>query len=544
MVRRFTIALCLAGTCLAQDVARMDHVVQSFVSNKQFSGSVLVARGGDILFNKGYGSANFEWDVANTPSTKFRLASITKQFTAASILFLQQGGKLSVDDLVKKYLPDEPAAWDKITIFNLLTHTSGIPDFTDFPEYASLEPFATTPAKLVERFRDRPLEFEPGEKWKYSNSGYVLLGYLIEKLSGKSYEAFVQKNIFAPLGMKDSGYDSNSAIIPRRASGYEPGPHGPVNAGYIHMSIPFAAGALYSTTEDLLRWEQGLFGGKLLFPASLQTMITPFKGEYAFGLQVHAENGRKVIDHGGSIQGFNTVLAYYPDTKLTVVALANLNGPALGTIATLLAALAHGEKIQLPTFRKEISVSRQTLLGRVGTYPFAPGVNMLIMLEDGQLMAKFGSQPSVPIFPESENIFFYKVADAQIEFASSDRGKSAYLVLHQNGRHLKAQRTSVDIQSSQLPPDRHEKTVALETLAEYVGTYALVPGFRISITLEGNKLMTQAAGQAKFSLFAESETKFFLKLGDAQVEFVKDEKGTVTHFILRQGGQDQKALRQ
>ena len=232
----------------------MDQIVTSYVTSGKFMGSVLVARGDQILLNKGYGSANLEWNIPNDPSTKFRLGSLTKQFTAASILLLEERGKLSVSDPVKKYLPDAPAAWDKITLYNLLTHTSGIPSFTGFPDYAESEPFATTPANLVARFRDKPLEFEPGTKWNYSNSGYALLGYLIEKVSGESYADFVQKNIFTPLGMKDSGYDSASAIIPHRASGYVAGPQGRENAGFIHMSVPFAAGALYSTTEDLLKW--------------------------------------------------------------------------------------------------------------------------------------------------------------------------------------------------------------------------------------------------------------------------------------------------
>ena len=185
----------------------MDQIVTSYVTSGKFMGSVLVARGDQILLNKGYGSANLEWNIPNDPSTKFRLGSLTKQFTAASILLLEERGKLSVSDPVKKYLPDAPAAWDKITLYNLLTHTSGIPSFTGFPDYAESEPFATTPANLVARFRDKPLEFEPGTKWNYSNSGYALLGYLIEKVSGESYADFVQKNIFTPLGMKDSGYD-------------------------------------------------------------------------------------------------------------------------------------------------------------------------------------------------------------------------------------------------------------------------------------------------------------------------------------------------
>jgi CubicO group peptidase (beta-lactamase class C family) len=271
----------------------MEQIIQSYVSNKQFMGTVLVARGTEIILDKGYGSANLEWDIPNSPSTKFRLGSITKQFTAASIMLLQERQKLSIDDPVKKYMPDAPAAWDKITIFNLLTHTSGIPNYTGFPEFTTLQLSPITSEKLVAVFRDKPLDFQPGEKWNYSNSGYVLLGFLIEKISGETYEKFLQENVFTPLGMQDSGYDSNSAIIPHRATGYAPGRGGIVNAGFVHMTTPFSAGALYSTTGDLLRWEQGLFGGKLLSADSLAKMTTPFKNDYAFGLGVRSLNGTR-----------------------------------------------------------------------------------------------------------------------------------------------------------------------------------------------------------------------------------------------------------
>jgi len=438
MIPRFAVTFLLAGACLAQNIdSRMDQIVQSYVANKQFMGSVLVARGDQVLFSKGYGSANLEWQISDTPSTKFRLGSITKQFTAASILLLEERGKLKVEDPVRKYLPDAPAAWNKMTIFHVLTHTAGIPNFTNFPDYRSTEALATTPEKLVARFRDKPLEFEPGEKWNYSNSGYVLLGYLIEKISGESYEAFVQKNIFTPLGMKDSGYDSNFAIIPRRATGYEPGPNGPVNAGFVHMSIPFAAGALYSTSEDILRWEQGLFGGKLLSAASLQKMTTPFKSDYAFGLQVHTVNGHRVIDHSGGIEGFSTMLAYYPDDKLTVVALANLAPAASGPIVSQLAVLAQGGTVTLQTERKEITVDPAVLARYVGAYRMAAGGDMLITLEGGQLNSQLTGQGVLPLFPESETMFFPKVVNAQIEFpATGPQGKATQLTLHQNGRDM------------------------------------------------------------------------------------------------------------
>jgi CubicO group peptidase (beta-lactamase class C family) len=400
-------------------------------------GSVLVARDGKVVLSKGYGSANLEWDVPNSPSAKFRLGSITKQFTAACILLLEERGKLKVEDPVKKYMPDAPAAWDKVTIFHLLTHTSGIPSFTGFPDYHSTEATPSTPEQLVARFRDKPLEFQPGEKWNYSNSGYVLLGFLIEKISQQSYSQFVQENIFNPLGMKDSGYDSNSTVILHRASGYTPGDKGPTNAGYIDMSIPLSAGALYSTTEDLLRWEQGLMGGKLLSAASLQKMTTPFKNDYAFGLGVHTKNGHKVIEHGGGIEGFNTDLAYYPEDKLTVVVLANLNGGAPEAIASKLAAVAHGESVVLPSERKEITVPPAILEKYVGTYELMPNFNLVITVENGQLISQATGQGKLPLFAESETKFFLKVVDAEVEFFKNDKGEVTHLILHQGGQDVK-----------------------------------------------------------------------------------------------------------
>jgi CubicO group peptidase (beta-lactamase class C family) len=420
--------------CRAQDAARMDQIVQSYVADHTFMGTVLVARGSQVLLSKGYGSANLEWEVPNSPSTKFRLGSVTKQFTAASILLLEERGKLSVNDPVRKYMPDAPAAWDKITIFHLLTHTSGIPNFTSFPDYPKLEPFATTPEQLVARFRDKPLDFAPGERWNYSNSGYVLLSYLVEKISGTSYETFVRDNIFAPLGMKDSGYDSNSAITPHRATGYVRNNNRFENAGFIHMSVPLGAGALYSTTEDLLKWELGLFGGKVLRAASLEKMTTPFRSHYAFGLQVDSVGGHKVIDHGGGIEGFNTQLSYYPDDKLTVVVLGNVNGAAPGTIAGHLAAVSQGETVTLASERKEITLDPRVLARFVGAYQMASGSNMLVTLDGTQLYSKLGNQNSVPIFPESPTSFFLKVVDAQLEFSRTDnQGRPSQLVLHQNG---------------------------------------------------------------------------------------------------------------
>jgi CubicO group peptidase (beta-lactamase class C family) len=432
--------LFFVTSVFGQETSRMDQIVEYYVSNGQFMGSVLVALDKEVVFSKSYGSANLEWNTPNTSATKFRLGSITKQFTAAAILLLEERGKLSIQDPVKKYLPDYPAAWDRIKIFHVLTHTSGIPSITDSPEYSKLEPFPLTPAQNLEKIRDKPLEFAPGERYKYSNSGYILLGFIIEKASGQTYQDFIQKNIFTPLNMNDSGYDSNFDIIPHRASGYSPGAHGPQNAGFIHMSIPFSAGALYSTTEDLLKWEQGLLCGKLLSADSLEKMTTPFKGNYGFGLQIETVEGKKRISHGGAIEGFNTYLAYYPEDKLTVAVLANLNGSAPQLIGDKLAALAHGKAVVLPSERREIALSPEILARYVGAYKLQPGVDLVFTLEDNQLFAQITGQPKFPLFPESETRFFLKVVDASVEFLKNDQGIVTHAVIHQGANKTKVAR--------------------------------------------------------------------------------------------------------
>ncbi len=530
-IRRAIVLLFVATTCWAQDTARMDEVVQSYVRDKTFMGTVLVARGGDVILSKGYGSANLEWDIPNAPATKFRLGSITKQFTAASILLLEERGKLKLDDPIKKHLPDAPAAWDTITIFNLLTHSSGIPNFTSLPEYKTMQLVETPVARTIAAVRDKPLDFAPGEKMSYSNSGYLVLGYVIERITGASYGKFVTDNIFTPLGMKDSGYDSNTAVIPRRAAGYTPSPTGPVNAGFVHMSIPHAAGALYSTTEDLLRWEQGLFGGKLISAASLAKMTTPFKSDYAFGVMVQTMSGKKVVQHGGGIEGFNTFLAYYPDDKLTVAVLANLNGEAPNQIAAKLATLAHGGVVQTTSERKEIPLPVATLSKYVGTYELAPGANMMIRLAGDHLTTQLTGQAQIPIFAESETKFFLKVVDAQVEFFTDPSGAVTHAVMYQNGRERKVPRTSATVAE----PQHKEITLPAGTLARYVGTYQMPANAELSVTLEGNQLKAQLTGQPAFPIFAESETLFFYKVVEATLEFQKDANGAVTGVRLRQG---------
>jgi CubicO group peptidase (beta-lactamase class C family) len=409
----------------AQTIAdRMQRVVQPYVDAQMFMGSILAAKDGKVIFSRSYGMADLEWNVPNSPTTKFNIASMTKQFTAAAILLLEDRGKLKTDDLVKKYLTDAPTSWDKITIYHLLTHTSGISD-----DAAKYEP--GTPDKLI--FRDVPLTSQPGEQWAYTDLGYMVLGYLIEKISGQTYEAFVQENIFKPLAMHDSGMFSNDTVIPRRATGYWPGNNGIENADRPDWRIGFSAGSLYSTTQDLLRWEEGLFGGKVLTPASLHKMTTPFKTDYACGLHVNRVGGHLMIEHDGNNIGYNSDMAYYPEERIAVIVLANLNGTVTGEMTKGLAAVAHGETPSIPSVHKEIPLPKEILARYAGTYQFSQ-YTLKITPEGNHLLITYSNGDTDVVFPESETRFFSKPWPLQFEFSKDGNGKFALVTRHQSDK--------------------------------------------------------------------------------------------------------------
>jgi len=304
----------------------------------------------------------------------------------------------------------------------------------------------------------------------------------------------------------------------------------------VHMTVPGGAGALYSTTEDLLKRERGLLGGKVLSAASLQKMTTPFKSDYAFGLIARTVEGHKQIWHNGGINGFNTSLAYYPDTKIVVAVLSNVNGNAPDLMLPKLAAVAHGDAVQLTSERKEITVPPATLARYVGTYELAPRINMMVTLAGNQLMTQLSGQSKLPVFAETENKFFLKVVDAQLEFVK-DGDKVTDVILHQNGRDQKAHRTSDTVL------ERKEITLSPQVLSNYAGTYEIVGLPNVVLTVEGGQLMFALGPQPKMQLFPESETAFFLKAVDAQMDFVKDPSGAVTQATLHMGPRDLKAQR-
>jgi CubicO group peptidase (beta-lactamase class C family) len=433
--------LALSAAARAQDLLpKFDEYAQAAARVDRFSGAILVARDGKVLVSKGYGMADVEHDVPNTPETKFRIASITKQFTAAAILLLQERGKLSVQDSVCKHVAPCPDAWQPVTIHHLLSHTAGMPDFTGFPDYQKTMRNTAAPESLVARFRDRPLEFKPGEDWRYSNSGYVLLGHVIEKVSGKSYESFLRENIFEPLKMTNTGYDHPGAVVKRRARGYAPGPDGLVNANYLDMSIPFAAGGLYSTVGDLYLWDQALYGEKILKKSSLDAMFTAVRNDYGYGYRVNKVFNRRHATHGGGIEGFRTSIDRFTDDRVTVIVLSNYEGARPGAIARDLAAIAFGEKYEVPAERAVVKVDPKIYDAYVGEYELEPGFVFTVTREGDSLMIQATGQRKTELFPASETNFFPKVVRADFTFVRDAAGAVTHLVLNQGGRQMNAKK--------------------------------------------------------------------------------------------------------
>jgi CubicO group peptidase (beta-lactamase class C family) len=337
---------------------RLDQVANSFTPQNAFMGAVLVAKDDQLLLNKGYGMASQEWSIPNSPETKFRIGSVTKQFTATLILLLQEDGKLKITDPVNKYIPTAPQSWEKITIANLLGHTSGIPSFTDMKEFPVWSASPRNAEDEMALVKDKPLEFAPGSQFKYSNSNFEVLGRIIEKASGKKYGDLLKERIFEPVGMKESGLDSDDLVLAKRAEGYMPGPKGIVVARSESMSVPWAAGSIYTTTGDLLKWERALFGGKVLSADSLKTMTTPGLGNYGTGVGIFDHGGVKTVEHGGGIEGFNANLMYAPEQHITVVVLSNVNGMAAGQMGAQLLDVVLGRTVKLANERVEQTLAR------------------------------------------------------------------------------------------------------------------------------------------------------------------------------------------
>ncbi|WP_002636571.1 serine hydrolase [Myxococcus hansupus] len=363
----------------ASKQASIDKLAAQYHAFQQFNGTVLVMDEKGLVLKKAYGLADFEWRVPATPDTKFRIASVTKQFTSMVIMQMVADGSVGLEDTLGKLLPDyRQDTGSRVTLTHLLNHTSGIPNFTSHPDFGKVSRQPIPSVEFIPRFASGDLEFEPGTKYAYSNSGYYLLGAIIERVAGKPYAQVVQERIFDPVGMKNSGYDVSATVLPKRASGYVATLDGLRNAPYIDMGLPFAAGGLYSTVEDLALWSRALQGDTLLPPALKQRMFTPGLQGYAFGWEVQPvklDDGKTEValqSHRGGVEGFSTLISRSAETKQAVIILSNVRGSNVQGLASGIWSLLHGVKPHAP--RRSIAeavmaaLAKGTVTEAVATY--------------------------------------------------------------------------------------------------------------------------------------------------------------------------------
>jgi len=409
----------------------LDKYMQAQTNIRGFSGAVLVMKQNKVLLEKGYGLADREWNVANTAETKYRIGSVTKQFTAACILQLVEAGKLSVTDKLSKFYPDFPKG-DSVTIHMLLNHTSGIASYTDVKEFMTVATLSLSKDSMISFFKNKPYNFSPGTKWAYNNSGYFLLGCIIEKLSGLSYSDYLQKNIFDRLEMKNSGVDKLDSVLAMRARGYSRIGKKTINADFISMAWPFSAGVLYSTVGDLYKWDRALYGNKILSKESLQKMFTPGKSNYGYGVIIDSLEKHPRIWHNGGIPGFSTNFTRFINDDICTVVFSN-NESNTDFVAIALANILFDMPVEIPYVHKEVKINPGILDRYVGKY--TAGLTIEVIKKDGKLYRHRDGTPDIELKPESETKFFYgDETDRQLEFEVDAAGKVTKIWFYNSGQ--------------------------------------------------------------------------------------------------------------
>ncbi len=520
------------STFTKQTGNELDKLLSEQFKNGEPGCAAIVAQNGKIVYKKAFGMANLELNVPMKSDMIFRIGSMTKQFTAIAILQLMELGKLDLQDDITKFIPDYPTRGQRITIENLLTHTSGINSYTSDPDFTQYMRMDKKPVEVINLFKDKQLEFVPGTKWSYSNSGYFLLGYIIEKVSGKTYAQYLDDNFFKPLGMTNSCLGSDSRIIMNRASGYQKGDGGIINASMISMTIPYSAGSILSTVEDLYKWNQALHSYRLVKKETLAKAFTEYhlangKGTgYGYGWFLRKLQGSPTIEHGGGINGFLTSGVYLPDEDVFVAVLSNSTANPPELVSLKMAALLIGK----PYNFSEIPFDNFKPDEYRGIYENDEKSTRTISVDNEKLYSQSKGGFMTLILPYQKDKFFIENSFTTIEFKRDPESKIISMVVDDRGNIQTYNITDTEI------PVKKEITLSEAVLDTYTGGYQIAAGFTVMITREGDKMFAQGTGQNKIAIFAETDTRFFVKAIDAQLEFVQDDQGKVSKLILYQGG--------
>src|SRR6185503_5348131 len=493
--------------------AKIDEVMTLANKYRLFNGSVLVAEHGKVIYKKGLGLANMEWDIPNTTETRFRLGSITKQFTATAILQLVDQGKIKLDGKLSDYLPDyRKDIGEKVTVHQLLNHTSGIPSYTGLPGFfqdVSRNPYKVD--EFVKQYASKDLEFEPGSKFSYNNSGYFLLGAIIEKVTGKPYEQVLKENIFEPLGMRNSGYDHFDTLIQKRAVGYQKTADGYVNAPYLDMSIPYAAGSLYSTVEDLYLWDQALYADSVLSSTSKELMFKPNLSNYAYGWTITKTSfdaNVPVITHNGGINGFSTTIIRFPAEKNLIVMLDNTaQGGSIDRLSLELTKILYDKPYELPKMsiaeKLAKTITDKGVAAGIAEYHDlkAKQANQYDFGEDElnrlgyQLLQRGKRDEAIEIFKLNVEAYpkGFNTYDSLGEAYMVAGNKELAIVNYKKSLELNAGNTNATETLKRL--ESKAEPVATKSYDAFVGEYEVTPNFIVKIFKEGDKLMTQASNQ-------------------------------------------------
>ncbi|RYY71709.1 MAG: serine hydrolase, partial [Chitinophagaceae bacterium] len=419
--------------CGAQNKgAQVDSLISAYSRLHKFNGSVLLAWHDSILLNKGYGYRNADSKTPNDANSIYQLGSITKQFTGAVILKLQSAKKLSVTDKLTKYFPSYPKG-DSITIEQLLSHTSGIYNYTNERKFMENEVVVPkTREEMIALFKDKPLDFSPGKGWKYSNSAYSLLGYIIEIASGLPYEKAVRQYIFEPANMVNSGFDFTHLSNPNKTTGYfvlnnKETKEAPI----VDSSISYAAGSIFSTTGDLFRWHKALQKNIVLSKAEQEIAYTPIKNKYGYGWVIDSSAGKRRVGHSGGIHGFVTNESRVPEDGLCIVLLSNASDRSLDEITKSIYAIMYNKDYVLPRERIAIRLPETALNDYVGEYEITPKLHVVITVKDGRLSAQPTGQTEKTLLAEKADAFFDQDDDIQVVFTRDKDGKVNAFELHQ-----------------------------------------------------------------------------------------------------------------
>ena len=560
--------LIFTNPIISQDsAAKVAELISDYHKYGKFNGSALVAFNGEVIYQGGAGEANMEWNIANDEHTKHRLGSITKQFTAMLILQLAEKGELDLHAPINTYLPDYPESTGSIvTTHHLLTHTSGIPNYTSFPNFfRDKTRDAYTPKEFIDLFKDMELEFAPGERFNYSNSGYFLLGVIMEELTGKSYEALLHKNILEPLNMNETGYDHHDDILTNRATGYEQRNGSYINSPYLDMSIPYAAGSMYASAADLFKWDRALYENTLLSEEYMTLFFEPFipamgGSSYAYGWAVGLEqigtstDSIYIIQHGGGINGFNTIISRSPSDESVVVLLSNTGVAPLREMTSSIRAIQKNKSYEGPKASLAFDVLKVIYSdGLEAALKFYDSnkastnfeniegdfnrVGYDLIADDRLEEAAAIFKLNIDAFPKSFNVYD-SYAEAKMLQGDTTEAISFYKKSieinpgNQNGIDMLKK---MGVGEEDIVQDA---VLTEEQLDKHLGEYELMPEFVITITREGTQLKAQATGQPVFDVFPKSENEFYLKVIPAQLKFNSNEDGDTVSVTLFQGGQE------